>query len=249
MSSPTRVEVKANGVVSLQMQDEKRKNVFSDELIEALITSLDELEQGRKTKVLVLSGLPDVFCAGAEKSSLLDLCDGKIQVKDLLISERLLNASFPIVAAMEGHAVGGGLIIAACSDIVLAARESRYGAVFMSLGFTPGMGCTRLLPELVGSYVANEMMYTAKCFKGRELEKMGTHINYIIPKADVMPKALNIAFQIGEKSLESIHLLKRTLSLKKKRLLLEARGQEDLMHRLSFAHPATRQMIEEFYGK
>jgi polyketide biosynthesis enoyl-CoA hydratase PksI len=167
----------------------------------------------------------------------------------MVISERLISAEFPVIAAMEGHAMGGGLVIGLCSDIVILSRESRYGAVFMTMGFTPGMGCTTLLPELVGPYIASEMMYTGKRFKGSELEKKGVHINYILPKTQVLPKAKDIALQISERNVKSLKLLKYTLSSKKKKLLIDARVQEDMMHRISFGFPETKEIIKEFYAE
>ena len=216
--------------------------------IAEFLEALDELERGQRPKVLdPLRAAGGVFCGGAEKQALLDLCDGKAAVRDLVICERLLDAPFPVIAAMEGHAIGGGLAVAFCCDIVIAARESRYGAVFMSLGFTPGMGCTTLLAELVGPFLANEMMFTGKRFRGSELEGRGTHINYILPRAEVMAKARDIAEQIAEKDARSLSLLKHALSVKKKKLLVDARLQEDLMHRISFSFPETRRTIEELY--
>lgn len=242
-------EVDSSGIARLKMNDQERKNVFAEDFIHELIENMDALEENEKVKVLVLSGLKEVFSAGAEKQNLLDLCDGKVLVKDLVISEKLINAPFPVIAAVEGHAVGGGLVMAACCDMVVAARESRYGAVFMSLGFTPGMGCTTLLSGLMGPFIASEMMFTAKTYKGSELEKKTTNINYILPKEEVMKKAEDLALMISEKNVKSIRLLKYTLSAPKKKLLIEARLQEDLMHRLSFAYPETKKTIEETYGK
>ena len=117
----------------------------------------------------------------------------------------------------------------------------------MSLGFTPGMGTTTLLAELVGPFLASEMMYTGKRFRGSELEGRGTHINYILPRAEVMPRARDVAEQIAEKDARSIQLLKHALSVKKRKLLIDARLQEDLMHRISFSFPETRQRINELY--
>ncbi|MDD5067275.1 MAG: enoyl-CoA hydratase-related protein, partial [bacterium] len=113
-------EVKDNGIAHIRMQDEQRKNIFAEDFIRELIENLDYLEEKEKPKVLILSGMKDVFSAGAEKQNLLDLCDGKVFVKDLVISEKLINAPFPVIAAMEGHAVGGGLVMAVCCDIVIA---------------------------------------------------------------------------------------------------------------------------------
>jgi len=247
MSERISLTVDDAGIAHLAMCDEANKNLFSDDFIHELVTAMERAEE-LKPKVMILSGLREVFAAGAEKKNLMDLCDGKVHVKDLVISERLVHASFPIIAAMEGHAMGGGLVMAACCDMVIAARESRYGVVFMGLGFTPGMGCTKLLQGLVGPQLANEMMFTAKRFRGSELANMWHSFNYILPRDEVMPKAKAIAAQIAEKNQDSIYLLKYALSAEKKKLLIEARVQEDFMHRLTFAFPETRRSIEEFYA-
>ena len=249
MNDKVKILVNKKGVAHLHMDDVENNNVFSPDLVNDFIEGMDKLESEYKPKVCIVSGLRDIFCGGARKEDLLALCDGKILVKDLSVSEKLVNASFPMIAAMEGHAIGGGLIIAACCDIVIAAKEMRYGAVFMNMGFTPGMGCTTLLAELVGPFIANEMMYTGKMFKGSHLDRQGTNINYIIPRDQVMAKAEDIATRISEKKLESIYLLKGSLSTKKRKLLIEARKQEDLMHRISFGFKETRSSVEEKYGK
>ncbi len=240
-------EITDNGIAYLRMVDKLGKNIFSEPFLDDLIKGIDEVSE-QKPKVMVLSGLEDVFSGGAEKETLIDLSEGKLRVKDLVISERLVHLNFPVIAAMEGHAMGGGLVIGLCCDIVVMARESRYGAVFMSLGFTPGMGCTTLLQEMVGQFLANEMMFTAKRFKGKDFENKGTNINYILPKDKVMKKAEDIALQIAEKNVKSINLLKYTLSARKKKLLIEARLQEDMMHQLSFGFPETKKNIKDLYA-
>ena len=248
MKKTVALELHKENIAVVTMQDTANRNIFSDALIHELIETLDELENKHKPSVMVLKGLPDVFSGGAEKETLIGLSEGRIHVKDLIISERLLNTPFPVIAAAEGHAVGGGLVMAVCCDIVIASMESRYGAVFMNMGFTPGMGCTTLLSDLVGPYIANEMMLTGKRFKGRELAAKGTNINYILPKAEVMDKAMDIALQISEKNIESVYLLKYALSAGKKKLLIDARVQEDFMHRLSFGFPETKETIKNFYA-
>jgi len=244
-----RVEVHCqdNGIATLKMNDAEGKNIFSRAFIEDLLHGLDELENIHKPKVGILQGLEDVFCGGGDKQTLLDLCDGKVEMGDVLVSERFLSAPFPLIAAIEGHAVGGGLLVGLCCDMIVAAMESRYGAVFMTMGFTPGMGCTTLLAELVGPYIANEMMFTGKRFRGSELQSKNTQINYILPRKEVLAKAHDLALQISEMNIQSLYLLKHSLSARKKKLLVEARLQEDLMHRISFSNPETRRTIEERY--
>lgn len=247
MSKRIDIHMSDEGIATLKMNDTERKNIFADDFIAELVDGIDHIET-LQPKVMILQGLPEVFSGGADKKNLLDLADGKVHVKDLVISEKLVHAPFPVIAAMEGHAVGGGLVMAACSDMVIAARESWYGVVFMSLGFTPGMGTTTLLQDLFGPFVANEMMFSGKRYKGRHLQEMANNLNYILPREDVMKKAQDIALQIAQNNIKSIYLLKYALSARKKKLLIEARVQEDFMHRLSFAFPETRKTIEEFYA-
>ncbi len=246
--SRVRVSRRDNGIAYLTMDDAEGRNIFTREFVKEFVAGLEALAQEPKPKVVILHGREDVFCGGGEKETLLDLCEGRLSVDDLIISDRMLAAPFPIIAAMEGHAMGGGLVVALCCDIIIAAEESRYGAVFMSMGFTPGMGCTTLLRELVGPYIANEMMYTGKRFKGRELAAKATQINYILPKKHVLRKAEDVALQMSEMNIKSLYLLKSALSAKKKKLLIEARLQEDLMHTISFAYPETKKIIEERYA-
>ncbi len=229
------------------MQDVERKNVFSHVFVEAFLEALTEVEKAEPA-VLIIQGMDDVFSGGADKESLRDLAEGKFVVRDLVISERLINVNFPIISAMEGHAMGGGLVIGLCSDIVIMANESRYGAVFMNMGFTPGMGTTTLLPLLVGPFIASEMMYTGRRYKGKELAVAGTAINYILSKKEVMDKARDVALQIAEKSKKSVYLLKYALNAPKKKLLIEARLQEDMMHHISFGYAETKAIINEMYA-
>jgi len=101
-----KLSAEPSGISTLKMDDAQARNVFSSGFIAEFLEALDELERGQRTRVLILCGLPEVFCGGAEKQGLLDLCEGKAAVRDLVIGERLLDLPFPVIAAMEGHAIG-----------------------------------------------------------------------------------------------------------------------------------------------
>jgi len=250
MNGIIKLRIDDDGIAWVKMCDEANKNTFSKKFVEDFLYTMNELESFKNSvKVMILQGLYDVFCAGADEDTLIALSRGKVVVKDVVLSERLINLEFPVIAAVEGHAIGGGLAIATCCDIVVAARESRFGAVFMSMGFTPGMGMTTLLSELVGPYVASEMMFSAKRFRVSELERMGTNINHIVTRIRVLSVVKDIARQIAEKNPKSIRLLKHALSARKKELLIKARMQEDMMHQISFNYPETMESIREAYVK
>lgn len=234
-------------IATIFMHDMDGQNVFSHAFVEDFLTVLDGVEE-INPRVVILRGLKSTFSGGADKESLMELASGKIVVRDLVISERLINCRFPVISAMEGHAMGGGFVIALCSDIIIASMEARYGTVFMNMGFTPGMGTTTLLQGAVGSYIANEMMFTGRRYKGRELAEKSTNINYILPKKEVPAKARDLALQIAEKNPKSVQLLKYSLAAPKKKLLTDARLQEDMMHALSFGYPETKKIIDDLYA-
>jgi len=235
-----------DGVARLTMADVQRRNALSAPFVARLEELLAKLGDDPRAKVCVLEGTEDVFCSGGDKQMLVDLASGKVAATDIMISRALLEVPVPTIAAMTGHAVGGGLTLGLCCDIVLMARESRYGCSFMNMGFTPGMGTTQLLELAVGPFVAAEMMFGGKMFRGSHFESRAG-VNYVLPRAKLAGRAYDIARRIAEKPRASLLLLKRELSLAKRQRFEQARTSEAFMHELSFALPETRALIEEGY--
>jgi polyketide biosynthesis enoyl-CoA hydratase PksI len=158
----------------------------------------------------------------------------------------LLDSPVPTIAAMVGHATGGGLALGFAADIIVLAAESRYGASFMNMGFTPGMGITRLLEHALSRAVAHELLYTGEFRRGSELAA-GSGINHILPKARVLDKAYDIAAQIAEKPRTALELLKRSLSIGRRQAFEESRTIESLMHTITFSQSDIVQRIENEY--
>jgi polyketide biosynthesis enoyl-CoA hydratase PksI len=233
------------GVIS--MQDRESKNTFTDPFVDDFLELLGELQTDRHFKAFILRGLPDVFCAGAAKEALLSIFEGGLEVKDLALSEMLINLPVPVIAAMEGAALGGGFVVALCCDIVIMNEKKMYGTNFTNMGFSPGMGCTGLLQALVGDFIANEMMFRGRLMKGREYRGR-TLINYILPKEEIMDKAVDIALDIVEKPHQTLNIMKYSLGLPKRKLLAEARVHEDLMHKITFSSPEVKNIIEKMYN-
>lgn len=233
-------------IAVFQMNDFENKNTFHEEFINDMIKKLSFFQSDKKYKAVILKGLPDIFCAGAAKSELMKLFEGELNVKDLVLSELLLQIPIPVIAAMEGGAIGGGLVVGLCADIIIMAERSMYGGGFTDLGFTPGMGFTRLLQGLVGDYIANEMMFTGCLFKGKVFKERSL-VNYVLPKDKVFEKAISIAEIIAEKPRGTLETLKYSISLKKRQLLQEARVHEDFMHKITFNQPEVKDIIKKMY--
>lgn len=247
MTNVVTLENHSAGICILNMVDVLEKNTFTEIFVTQMVEKLQEVSADKDCKVVILKGMTNIFSAGAAKEMLLELTKGEAQVKDFVLSELIVNMPVPVIAAMEGGAVGGGFVIGLCSDIIVMAEKSLYGGGFLSLGFTPGMGYTRLLQGLVGEYVANELMFTGDLYKGKVFKEKGL-VNDILPKDKVMEKALSLAEVIAEKPRKTLEVLKYSLSLKKRQLLAEARVHEDFMHTITFAQKETKNIIVRMYS-
>jgi len=234
------------GVTCVRMDDEGQQNRLTEELIDELMASLRALAADTALKAVVLAGRNDVFSGGGALEMLQKIASGDANAKDLLLPAELVGFPVPIIAALEGHAVGAGLAVALCCDIVVASESARYSANFTSMGFTPGLGVTSLLPALVGYGFASEMMMTAKFYKGRELKDRGL-FTHVVPSAEVLALAIDIARRIAERPRHVITMLKAELAAPRRRLLMEAMSREHSMHQICFSRPDTKALIEAAY--
>lgn len=222
-----------HGIVEMAMCDNAGKNGMSPAFASAFLAAVDTLSQDQTCSVVLLTGLPEYFSTGATKEALQDIAAGKLAPTELILGRRLMGLPMPVIAAAEGHAIGGGFALLLSCDLTVIAEESRYGANFMAMGFTPGMGTTTLLEYTFGPAVAHEMLYTADLWRGRRYAAT-SGINAVLPRHEVRQHALVLARAISEKSRANLCRLKRVLSLPKRQAYEAAITQESLMHEISF---------------
>jgi len=236
------------GIGIVAMEDREGKNALSISFVDELVTALERAAMCADLRVLVLRGLPEVFCAGASLDMLRRLAKREVAPSDILLPRAMFDIPVPVIAAMEGHAVGGGLALGLCADMVVIARESRYGASFMNMGFTPGMGITRLLGHVMSEALANEILFCGENKRGAFFEgKSG--FNAILPRAEVLSHALALAVRVAEKPRKALEMLKRARTVARRRDFEESRTVESLMHEVSFSEPDALARIEESYDE
>lgn len=237
-----------DGIAHIAMHDAVGHNALSEAFVTDLSSALHRVADWDSLKVLVLLGLPEVFCSGASRDVLESLTSTKAVPPDLLLTKALLDVPAPTIAAMEGHALGGGLALGVSADLVVIARESRYGCPFMNMGFTPGMGLTRLLEHVLSPAIAHEMMFTGEAVKGSHFVGC-SGFNYILPRAEVRAKAFDLADRIAEKPRLALVALKQTLAVRKRQAFEAAQASEAIMHQVTFAQDDIHQRIfEQFVG-
>lgn len=196
------------GIVQVSMQDRKHKNTFSTELISGLMQAFESLKNNTNCKVVILTGYDTYFACGGTQEGLLALYEGKAKMTDLHLYSLSMECDIPVIAAMQGHGLGGGLCLGMFCDFVIMSRESKYACNHMSYGFTPGDGATLILPRVLGHPLAQEFLFTGKNFKGAELAERGALVP-VLPRKDVLPYAIKLARELAEKPRESLTLLKQ----------------------------------------
>lgn len=232
-----------DGVAHVELCDPDRGNALSETLVTALQSALDRIARDGSVSVVVLGAEGDIFCEGAPRTLLARLCDADVSPSDIRLPASLLGVPVPVIAAVSGHAVGGGFALALAADIVVLADQCRYGFNFTDLGFTPGMGTTRLAEQVLGPALARELLLTGELRRGRDFAPMLT----VRPRAEVRDHAVDLARRVADKPRSAVRLLKRALAAPRRAAFEEALGVESLMHELTFRDPATRRRIEEIH--
>jgi enoyl-CoA hydratase/carnithine racemase len=179
-------------------------NFFDIDLIRQIADACEALDKDPACRAIVLAALGTAFCAGAK------LGDGA-DVQNVLVKKseagqaghlyveavRLFRTAKPVVGAIHGAAVGGGLGLALVPDLRVTCPEARFCANFTRLGFHPGFGLTHTLPALIGSSQAAMMFYTSRRIAGDEAVRMGL-ADVLVPQAEVRTTAQKLAAEIAE---------------------------------------------------
>jgi len=203
------IGVEPTGHVALIEIRRPPNNFFDVALIQEIATALETLDEDVNCRAVVLAAQGKAFCAGANfgDGSTLNK-DGQREgelnrekvVQHLYIEgNRLFRTKKPIVAAVHGAAVGGGLGLAMVADFRVACPETRFCANFTRLGFHPGFGLTVTLPLVVGPTKAAAMFYTSRRVRGDEAYAMGL-ADVLVPQEQVREAALKLAAEIAENS-------------------------------------------------
>ncbi len=234
------------GILQITMQDRANKNTFSPGLVEGLIAAFDEVGRNTSCKAVILTGYDSYFASGGTKEGLLYLSEGKSKFSDRDFYSLALHCQVPVVAAMQGHGVGGGFVLGLFADFPILSRESVYTTNFMKYGFTPGMGSTFVLPAKLGLSLAEEMMLTARTYRGEDLQRRGVPFP-VLPRQEVAEYALELARSIADKPRLSLVTLKDHLVAHLRAGLDRVIEQEVSMHEKTFGQPEVKDRIRAFF--
>ncbi len=230
------------GVAQVTMQDRDHKNTLTVELVSGLLDTFARIQQDRRYRAVVLTGYDTYFCSGGTQEALLKLQEGIGTFADTDIYRVPMNCEIPVISAMQGHGIGGGFILGMFADCVVMSRESVYTANFMKYGFTPGMGATFILPEKLGIGLAQEMLLSARTYRGADLETRGIPFT-VLARAKVLVHAIELARDIADKPRESLVQLKAHLVTDLRAQLPAVIAKELAMHEKTFRLPEVKDRI------
>ncbi len=207
--SPTTADVgvEVDGHVAVIEIRRPPNNFFDIVLIGAIADALEDLAAG-DCRVAVLASQGRHFCAGADFGGERRSDGARPHLYEMAI--RLFEQPLPIVAAVQGAAIGGGLGLAMAADFRVASPEARFSANFARLGFHHGFGLTVTLPLVAGHQVALDMLYTGRRVGGDEALRLGL-ADRLVAADEVRPAALDLAADIAKSAPLAVRSIRQTM--------------------------------------
>ncbi|XP_023162386.1 methylglutaconyl-CoA hydratase, mitochondrial [Drosophila hydei] len=199
-----RLQGKQQGITVLGLNRPAAKNAFSRGLVNTFSDILQDIKRDNGSRVVVLRSLtPGIFCAGADLKerkgmSTEETKEFVTQLRGLLISIEQLP--MPVIAALDGAALGGGLEMALACDIRTASSNAKMGLVETRLAIIPGAGGTQRLPRILSPALAKELIFTARVLDGAEAKELGL-VNHVVPQNDTKDAAYQQAVKLAEEIL------------------------------------------------
>jgi 2-(1,2-epoxy-1,2-dihydrophenyl)acetyl-CoA isomerase len=209
-----------DGIATITLNRPERLNALDYALRDEVLHALDMAARDEDIRVLILTGAGRAFCAGADLQEVLlrglDMAPHtreRREVRDLnALVLAMRHVEKPIIAAVNGAAVGGGCCLALAADLRLATPAARFGMVFVRLGLSSAdMGGTFLLPRLIGLAQASELLLTGEIIDAERAERLGL-LNRLVAAEELMPAATALARRLAAGPPIGLALTKRALN-------------------------------------
>jgi enoyl-CoA hydratase len=215
---------KDEGIATIKLNRPQVLNAMNKQLWLDFQVALDDVKNDPEIKVLIITGEGRAFSTGAD---LKDSKDRSIEdYRDYLVelqetSRKIIRFEKPIIAAINGYALGSGYELALACDIRLAAEEAKIGSPEARVTSSVTGGAMRLVQDLIGPGKAKELLFTSEYIDGKEAERIGL-VNKSVPLDQLMEKTREMAKKIAENSAFSIQIIKKGLNMARGEVSLEA---------------------------
>ena len=227
-------------------------NALSNALVEELDQTLDLVERDEEVRALIITGTGDkAFMAGADIRELekRDFILGRQETRRRQqVFNRLAEMKIPVIAAINGFALGAGLELAIACTIRVACEEARLGSPEVNLGIIPGDGATQRLPRLIGFGRAMEMVLTGDFIDAQEAYRIGL-VNKVVPRTELMDAARKLAAKLAAKAPLAVQCAKEAVNRSLEVGLYEGLAHESYLHALTCATEDKKEGVAAFLEK
>lgn len=241
MTEPLLIERADDGVVTLTLALPERRNAMTAELTAAWGQAVEQLKADPEVRAVVVTGQGSVFCSGGDLSWIEAGASGNTprSIRDRMMPFyktwlSIRDLEVPVLAAVNGHAVGAGLCLALACDLRWATPAARLSAPFTGLGMHPGMAATYLLTEAVGVVRTREILYTGRSVSGEEAVSWGL-LNGVVEPDALLPTVLDAAHAIAATAPVAVRLTKAGLAQGTSRTFAEALAWEAIAQPVTMA--------------
>lgn len=189
-------------------------NALCECFIEDINNTLNSVESDPDIYTLIITGSDKSFIAGADIDEMANMTPDEIMDWSGLgsgLNLRIENMAIPVIAAINGYALGGGLELALACDIRIASEDAKLGLPEVKLGVICGAGGTQRLPEIVGESIAKEMIFTGKSITADEALKIGL-VSRVLPDEELMDAAMSLALSIEKNGQLAVKAAKKSVN-------------------------------------
>jgi enoyl-CoA hydratase len=191
------IERPSNDIVVFRLNRPEVRNALNLEIRVRLAEAITRFAADPDIRCLIVTGSDKAFASGADISEMAEASAAEIKARNVQQYWRMISeCPKPLVAAVEGYALGGGLELALCADIIVAGEGARLGLPEVKVGILPGGGGTQRLARLVGAKRAMLLLMTGRMFSAAEALAMGV-ISDVAPSGQALPRAIEIAREIA----------------------------------------------------
>ena len=206
---------KTEGVATITLNRPDALNAFSKEVVDEILLALDDAKADENVRVLVLTGAGEkAFSAGADIKAMAGMTALKARELSLMgekLCVTLENMEKPVIAAINGYALGGGLEVAMSCDLRVASETARVGQTEINSGLIPGWGGTQRLPRLIGMTKSKELIFTGKMIDAKTAEQLGI-LNIVVPTDKFRETVRQFAADLALKAPIAIRVAKAVIN-------------------------------------
>lgn len=206
---------KSEGIATITLNRPEALNVFSKEVVEEIMHALDDVKNDEGVRVVVLTGAGEkAFSAGADIKAMVGMTALKARELSLMGEKLCLafeNLEKPVIAALNGYALGGGLEVAMSCDLRIASENARVGQTEINFGLIPGWGGTQRLTRLIGRTKAKELVFTGRMIDAKTAEQLGI-VNMVVPPDKFKETVRQFATELASKAPVAIRIAKALIN-------------------------------------